>query len=222
MGGSFLRVPTPERAKQGMEWALKYLYSPKEKLMLLFTPAFESTGKDPGYIKGYPVGVRENGGQYTHAAIWTAWALAKMGDTERAFELFKLLNPITHSLNKEEADLYRVEPYVIAADVYRAKPYIGMGGWTWYTGSSGWMYRLALEAILGVQRQGNYLKIEPCIPNAWESYSLTYRHENAVYRIEIQNHAQSDELFINGEKQENLAIPLKSEGEYQVTLKIRA
>jgi cyclic beta-1,2-glucan synthetase len=212
----------PERARQGMESALKYLYKPEEKLMLLFTPAFESTGKDPGYIKGYPVGVRENGGQYTHAAIWTVWALAKMGDTERAFELFQMLNPIMHSRTKEDAELYRVEPYVIAADVYRAKPYIGMGGWTWYTGSSGWMYRLALEAILGVQRQGDKLKIEPCIPKAWDSYSLIYRHENAVYRIEVQNHAERGELLINGEKQENLSIPLKSEGEYQVTLKIQA
>jgi cyclic beta-1,2-glucan synthetase len=212
----------PERARQGMESALKYLYKPEEKLMLLFTPAFESTGKDPGYIKGYPVGVRENGGQYTHAAIWTVWALAKMGDTERAFELFQMLNPIMHSRTKEDAELYRVEPYVIAADVYRAKPYIGMGGWTWYTGSSGWMYRLALEAILGVQRQGDKLKIEPCIPKAWDSYSLIYRHENAVFHIEVQNHAEREELLLNGEKQENLSIPLKSEGEYQVTLKIQA
>jgi cyclic beta-1,2-glucan synthetase len=212
----------PERARQAMESSLKYLYKPDEKLMLLFTPPFESTRKDPGYIKGYPLGVRENGGQYSHAALWTVWALAEMGDGEHALELFQMLNPINHSITSQDAERYRVEPYVIAADVYRTKPYIGMGGWTWYTGSSGWMYRLIVEAILGIQRHGDYLLIKPCIPESWNSYKLTYRFEEAVYQIDVQNSADNsvEEIIINGEAQSDLRIPLKTSGEYQVIIKI--
>jgi cyclic beta-1,2-glucan synthetase len=211
-----------ERARQAMESALKHLYKPEDKLMLLFTPPFESTRKDPGYIKGYPVGVRENGGQYTHAALWTVWALAEMGDGERALELFQMLNPVNHSTSREDAELYRVEPYVVAADVYRAKPYIGMGGWTWYTGSSGWMYRLITEAILGISRQGNYLLIKPTVPKSWKEYKLTYRFEDAVYHIDIQNQGDSpmQKLTIDGETQSDLRIPLQTTGEYHVTVKI--
>ncbi len=122
--------------------------------MLLFTPPFDKTPRDPGYIKGYVPGIRENGGQYTHAATWTAWAFARLGDGKQAGALFDLLNPIFQSDTKEKASVYRVEPYVVCADIYSKPPYVRRGGWTWYTGSSAWMYRLGLEAILGFQKVG--------------------------------------------------------------------
>jgi cyclic beta-1,2-glucan synthetase len=185
--GVISQAADPERARRAMDSVLTHLLKREDQLLLLFTPPFDKTPKDPGYIKGYPPGIRENGGQYTHAAIWTVWALAQMGDGDRAEALFRLLNPIYHADTPEKADCYRVEPYVIAADVYSAPPHTGRGGWTWYTGSSGWMYRLGVEAILGVHREGQYLRIDPCIPSGWPSYELTYRFGKAVYRIRVEN-----------------------------------
>jgi len=216
-------VASPDRAKQAMESVLKHLYKPNEQLLLLFTPPFDKTDKDPGYIKGYPPGVRENGGQYTHAAIWTAWALAQMGEGNQAEALFRLLNPILHSRTKADAESYRVEPYVIAADVYSVDPYVGMGGWTWYTGSSGWMYRLGVEAILGIEREGDCLIINPTIPKAWQSYKISYHYQQATYEIQVENPDGVShgvlEVIIDGERKSDLRIPLSSEEQvHQVTV----
>ena len=156
-------------------------------MILLFTPPFNKSERDPGYIKGYLPGVRENGGQYTHAAIWTAWAFAKLGQGERAMELFRMLNPISHADTPEKAARYKVEPYVIAADIYSQGSHIGMGGWTWYTGSSGWMYRLGIEAILGVSRVGASLKIDPCIPKDWPGFKVDYCFGTTHYKISVEN-----------------------------------
>ena len=138
------------RPQRAMEAVRERLVRPEDQLVLLFTPPFNQTPRDPGYIKGYPPGIRENGGQYTHAAVWTAWAFAGLNDSEYAFALAKLMNPITHADTPEKVDRYAVEPYVVAADIYSVPPYVGRGGWTWYTGSAAWMYRLGIEGILGL------------------------------------------------------------------------
>jgi cyclic beta-1,2-glucan synthetase len=142
---------------------------------------------NPGYIKGYLPGVRENGGQYTHAALWVVQALAQMGEGDRAIELYDLLNPIHHSADRQAAEKYRVEPYVVAADVYSLPPHTGRGGWTWYTGSAAWMYRVGLESLLGFQLHGNSLKIEPCLPRDWPGFEITFRRGNTTHRIVVKN-----------------------------------
>jgi cyclic beta-1,2-glucan synthetase len=177
----------PARAAQAMESVNRLLVKRAEQLILLFTPPFDKSARDPGYIKGYLPGVRENGGQYTHAAIWAVWAYAALGQGERAMELFRLLNPISHADTPEKAARYKVEPYVIAADIYSIPPHTGSGGWTWYTGSSGWMYRLGIEAILGIKRMGNSLNINPCIPQDWPGFKVDYRFGTAHYKISVEN-----------------------------------
>ncbi len=147
----------PQRSRQAMHSVMERLVNPVDRLMVLFAPPFDKTTRDPGYIKGYLPGIRENGGQYSHAATWTAWAFATLGDGKQATALFDLLNPIFKSDSKEKADIYRVEPYVICADIYSQAPFVGRGGWTWYTGSAAWMYRLGLEAILGFKKVGDSL-----------------------------------------------------------------
>src|SRR6476620_6678191 len=151
------------------------------RLIMLLTPPFTNSQHDPGYIQGYLPGVRENGAQYTHAALWAVLATALQGDGDRAFELFQMLNPITHSNSAEAVDIYKVEPYVVAADVYTAKGHLGRGGWTWYTGSASWMYRTALEAILGFQQRGERLFIKPCIPEKWKGFTIEYRFRSSTY-----------------------------------------
>ncbi len=170
-----------------MEAVAERLVRPDDQLVLLFAPPFDKTMHDPGYIRGYLPGIRENGGQYTHAALWTAWAFAELGQGDRAAALFRLLNPIYHSDWPEKVARYRVEPYVVAADVYSVPPHTGRGGWTWYTGSASWMYRLGLEAILGLRRVGNVLRFDPCIPKAWPGYELTYRYGKTSYHIRVEN-----------------------------------
>ena len=161
-----------------------------DKIALLFTPPFDmKTGLEPGYIKGYPPGLRENGGQYTHAAIWLVWALALQGEGDKAARLFAMLNPIGHSANKDDADLYKVEPYVVTADIYSAPGHVGRGGWTWYTGSAGWLYRCGVEVILGLRKVGESLEIDPCIPSTWPSFRMTLRYGASSYTIEIKNPA---------------------------------
>ena len=174
-------------AEQAMESVAERLIRIEGQLILLFTPPFDKTERDPGYIKGYLPGIRENGGQYTHAALWAVWAFAKLGQGDRAESLFRLLNPIHHSNTPDKANRYRVEPYVVAADVYSTFPHTGHGGWTWYTGSAGWMYRLGIEAILGLQRTGNTLEINPCIPKDWKEYELIYHDGDTSYHIMIEN-----------------------------------
>ena len=160
----------PAHTLKAMAAVSERLVRPEDQLLLLFTPPFDKTAHDPGYIKGYPPGIRENGGQYTHAAIWAVWAFAQLGQGNRAGELFRLLNPILHSDTPEKVAKYRVDPYVVAADVYSVAPHVGRGGWTWYTGSASWMYRLGIEGLLGLKRLGNRLQIDPCIPDDWPGY----------------------------------------------------
>ena len=181
-----------KRAAQAMAAVARRLVRKDDRLILLFTPPFDKTEHDPGYIKGYPPGIRENGGQYTHAAIWTVWAFAELGQGDQAEELFQILNPIYHSDTPEKAARYRVEPYVVAADIYSVPPHVGRGGWTWYTGSAGWMYRLGTEAILGLHKVGadgdrQALRIDPCIPRHWSGYELAYRYGGTTYKISVEN-----------------------------------
>lgn len=177
----------PARATQALESAWKHLVREDEGLVLLFEPPFDSSEPSPGYIKGYPPGVRENGGQYTHAALWMAMAMARKGDGGRAVQLLRMLNPIEHSRDAEAAWHYGIEPYVVAADIYRLPGRIGQGGWSWYTGSAAWMYRAWIEEVLGVQLQNGQLRIHPVIPASWPGFSLTYRHGETIYEIQVKN-----------------------------------
>ena len=196
------------RGQKAMEAVEKYLVRPENKMILLFTPPFDKTPLDPGYIKGYLPGVRENGGQYTHAAVWCIFAHTELGHGTRAVELFSMLNPINHGASRKDVETYKVEPYVLAADIYSQAPYAGRGGWTWYTGSCGWMYRAGLEAILGFHKQGDSIYLKPCIPDEWENFKVTYRHsEKTNYEISYQKSdgllANSMEIFIDGKTKEN-------------------
>ncbi|HEX6384833.1 MAG TPA: glucoamylase family protein [Anaerolineae bacterium] len=207
---------TGQRAQQAMHAVLDRLVKGDERLILLFTPPFDKTPKDPGYIKGYLPGIRENGGQYTHAALWAIWAFAHLGDADLAESLFKLINPIYRAETREKAELYKVEPYVIAADVYGVEPHVGRGGWTWYTGSSGWMYRLGVEAILGLQRTRRGLRLDPRIPKEWSDYTITYRYGQSTYEIRVENpdHVNQGvkEIVVDGQKQDGAEIPLQNDG----------
>jgi len=177
----------PQRSRQAMQSVLDRLVLPEDRLSLLFTPPFDKSSRDPGYIKGYLPGIRENGGQYTHAATWTAWAFTNLGDGKQAGELFDLLNPVYQSDTEEKVSTYRVEPYVICADIYSKAPFVRRGGWTWYTGSAAWMYRLGLEAILGFRKIGNTLSINPVIPPAWDGFEIRYRFGESIYLIKVVN-----------------------------------
>jgi len=176
-----------ERAAKAMAAVADQLISPTEQLIRIFTPPFDKTPHDPGYIRAYPPGIRENGGQYTHAAIWTAWAYAKLGKGDQAAALFRLLNPINHGDSAEKILRYQVEPYIVAADIYSTPPYVGRGGWTWYTGSAGWLYRFGIEAILGLKTAGRTFTIQPCIPKLWPGYTLKYRHGKTTTHIHVEN-----------------------------------
>jgi cellobiose phosphorylase len=177
----------PERSRIAMESLYERLIRCDDGLILLPKPPFDRGIRDPGYIKGYLPGARENGGQYTHAAIWAIWAFAELRDGNRAAELLRLINPIYHTNALEKIARYCVEPYVVAADVYNAPSHIGRGGWTWYTGSASWMYRLVVEKILGLQREGDDLRFDPCIPTDWHSCEIHYRFGSAIYHITIEN-----------------------------------
>ncbi|CAN5341923.1 glucoamylase family protein [soil metagenome] len=173
----------PERAKVAMAAAGEQLVRRDDGILLLFTPPFDHTALEPGYIKGYPAGLRENGGQYTHGAIWMLIAEAMLGNGTRAAELFAMLNPIHKADRAEAVERYKVEPYVVAADVYSADGHVGRGGWTWYTGSAGWLYRAGVEWILGIRKEGETLRVAPAIPDAWDGFTATLRHGSATYRI---------------------------------------
>ncbi len=177
----------PARAARAMSAVNAQLVSRSEGLVQLFTPPFDRSPHDPGYIKAYPPGLRENGGQYTHAAMWCTLAFALLGDGDRAGELFSLINPVNHSSTRAAIHRYKVEPYVVCADVYSAPAHIGRGGWTWYTGSAGWMYRTAVEGILGITLRGAVLRVNPCIPRNWPSFEVTYKHGSSRYRIAVEN-----------------------------------
>ena len=177
----------PLRAAQAMAAVERELIDEDNSLALLFTPPFNQTFHDPGYIKGYPPGIRENGGQYTHAAAWSVIAFALLGEGGKAAGLFAQLNPINHARTRAELRHYKVEPYVVAADIYSAPDHIGHGGWTWYTGSAGWMHRAGLESILGVRFEGSSLHLDPCIPNSWPGFEVTLRRGSARVRVKVEN-----------------------------------
>jgi cyclic beta-1,2-glucan glucanotransferase len=180
-------VADPERSRRAMAAVDQHLVRRHDRLVPLFTPPFDRTALDPGYIKGYPPGIRENGGQYTHAALWSVMAFAALGDGDEAAEVFAMLNPINHGRTPAEIARYRVEPYVVAADVYTEPPHVGRGGWTWYTGSAAWMYRAGVESILGFRLLGSRLVIDPCIPHEWPGFTITFRHHSARYTIVVEN-----------------------------------
>jgi cyclic beta-1,2-glucan synthetase len=158
-----------------------------DRLALLFTPPFDKTPLDPGYIKGYPPGIRENGGQYTHAAAWSIMGFAGLGQGDKAHELFALINPINHTATRAGVLRYKVEPYVVAADVYSVPPHVGRGGWTWYTGSAGWLHRAGIESILGLTVKGDRFEVAPCLPTTWPGFEMTLTLRGSVYEIVVRN-----------------------------------
>jgi cyclic beta-1,2-glucan synthetase len=176
-----------ERARRAMENVERRLVRWEDRLVLLFSPPFDKTPMDPGYIKGYLRGIRENGGQYTHAAIWSVVAFAMLGEGDKAVDLFNLLNPIYRASRRADVHRYKVEPYAVPADVYSEPPHVGRGGWTWYTGAAGWLYRAGVESILGLRKRGSALCIDPCIPRSWKRFAITYRHGGTLYRIAVEN-----------------------------------
>ncbi|MGE6741068.1 GH36-type glycosyl hydrolase domain-containing protein [Allorhizobium pseudoryzae] len=188
----------PARQQQAMNAVMEKLVDEKDGLIRLFTPAFATTPKDPGYIKAYPPGVRENGGQYTHAAIWVVLALAALKRGDDAWKAFKLLNPVNHALDQASAEHYRVEPYVVAADVYGVGDLTGRGGWTWYTGSAGWLYRAAVEGILGIRREGNRLFVRPVLPAEWDGFSAELTLDDKTYKIAVAMSDGNATVTVNG------------------------
>ncbi|MCL5999347.1 MAG: hypothetical protein M1546_25280 [Chloroflexi bacterium] len=213
----------PQRATQAMQSVNERLVRRADQLVLLFTPPFDKTTRDPGYIRGYVPGIRENGGQYTHAAIWAAWAYAELGQGGNATSLFQMLSPIHHSDTPEKMLQYMVEPYVIAADIYGVPPHIGRGGWTWYTGSASWMYRLGLEAILGLRRTGDGLLISPNIPREWPGFDVEYRYKRTRYLIHVLNHAHVEHgvtgLQMDGHTLSGSLVPLVDDDQqHEVTV----
>ena len=186
----------PLRVNQAMAAVDEHLVRRNAQLIQLLAPPFDKSDLEPGYIKGYVPGVRENGGQYTHGAIWTTMAFAMLGDRERAWELFTMLNPVNHGSKPEAIERYKVEPYVMSSDIYGAPPHTGRGGWTWYTGAAGWMYRLILETLLGLQLEVDHLHMAPCIPAHWKSYKIHYRYRETFYHITIKRVAEKIEQAI--------------------------
>jgi cyclic beta-1,2-glucan synthetase len=176
----------PARARRAMESAEDLLVSERDRLVRLFTPPFDHSEPHPGYIMGYPPGLRENGGQYTHGSLWMALAWARMADGAAAVRLLTLMNPVEYSRNPEAVDRYRGEPYVVAADVSAPPAKAGRAGWTWYTGSAGWMYRVWIEEVLGFRLRSDRLTIAPVIPDDWTGFEITYRYRSAVYEIEVR------------------------------------
>jgi cellobiose phosphorylase len=201
----------PQRVQAAMQAVDQRLVRRKDGIIQLLDPPFDKSDQDPGYIRGYVPGVRENGGQYTHAAIWTVMAFAKLGDRQRAWELMRMINPLNHGKTAEKIAIYKVEPYVVAADVYAGAPHVGRGGWTWYTGSAGWMYRLIVESLLGLRLEGGKLHVAPCLPHDWDTYSMDYRYRDTMYRIVVTQTAAEDAVAhfkVDGVAQEDSAIAL--------------
>ena len=202
----------PEHKKEALESAWRQLVLQDEKLVLLFNPPFNTSTPSPGYISGYPPGVRENGGQYTHAALWLAMAFARQGDGNRTGEILQILNPVEHAREGPDVWKYTVEPYVVAADVYRLPGRIGQGGWSWYTGSAAWMYRVWTEEVLGLKKRADQLFIDPVIPDWWDGFKVTLRHGEAIYNIEVQNPDQIQQgvawLDLDGKRLEEKYIKL--------------
>jgi cellobiose phosphorylase len=202
-------------SRMGMEALSKYLIRSDIGIVQLLDPPFDKSGLNPGYIKGYVPGVRENGGQYTHGAIWAAMAFAALRDNRRAWDIMTMINPINHTSSSEAMATYKVEPYVVAADIYALVPHAGRGGWTWYTGSAGWMYRLIVESLLGLKREGNKLRFMPCLPADWNGFGIRYRYGKTIYHIAVSRVDERKiemEVTIDGEEQIEKMIPLVDDG----------
>jgi cellobiose phosphorylase len=213
------------RSRAAMEAVDRLLVRRNRGLIQLLDPPFDTSQPDPGYIKGYVPGVRENGGQYTHAAIWTVMAFAALGDHRRAWELLTMINPVNHARSPGEVATYKVEPYVVAADVYAVAPHSGRGGWTWYTGSAGWMYRLVLESLLGVRREGETLRFAPCLPAGWDSCKVHYRYRETVYHVNVLQPGAGGAagVSVDGVAQADASIPLVDDRrEHAVEVRIPA
>jgi cyclic beta-1,2-glucan synthetase len=203
----------PERALQGMQSATRDLVRQDDQLVLLFTPPFDHSRPHPGYIMGYPPGVRENGGQYTHGSLWLAMAWARLGKGEAAVNLLQIMNPIERSRDPESADRYGGEPYAVAADVSFAPGRKGRAGWTWYTGSASWMYRIWLEDVLGFQLRGDLLRICPAIPADWPGFELVYKYRSATYEIAVKReNGLLTRVELDGKPIENSTIRLSDDG----------
>lgn len=219
-----------ERSRQGMNAVYARLVRHDHGLVQLLDPPFDTADMDPGYIKGYVPGVRENGGQYTHAAIWTAMAFAALGDSPRAWELLTMINPINHSKSPEDTAIYKVEPYVITADVYAVAPHAGRGGWSWYTGSAGWMYRLIVESLLGLRLEVDKLHFSPCLPGDWPGFKLHYRYRQTMYHITVTQVAfdplqpgDAMHVMVDGVASVGNTLPLSDDGrDHTVEIKITA
>jgi len=215
----------PNRARQAMDALDQRLVRRDAQLIQLLAPPFDQSELEPGYIKGYVPGVRENGGQYTHAAIWATMAFALLGDRERAWELYAMLNPVNHGSEPQGIELYQVEPYVMCADIYTVPPHTGRGGWTWYTGAAGWMYRLTVETLLGLHLEVDQLRLAPCIPPHWPEYKVRYRYRETIYHLTIRNvgepATQGQRITLDGVVIEGAAIPLvddRRDHQVEVTL----
>lgn len=205
-----------KHTKIAMNSLEKYLVKENNKMVLLLTPPFNNSQLEPGYIKGYIPGVRENGGQYTHAATWVILAMVRLGEKDKAWKIFNMINPVNHAKTKEESDIYKVEPYVMAADVYSQQANVGRGGWTWYTGAAGWMYRVGIEGILGLTLfSGEGFKIHPCVPKEWNEYEINYTHEKCKYNIKVTR-GEKKTVNVDGKPISTGVIPFFESGEHDV------
>ncbi|HET8832572.1 MAG TPA: glucoamylase family protein [Casimicrobiaceae bacterium] len=216
----------PDRARQAMDAVSEYLVKRGDDMVLLFTPPFNASDPDPGYIQGYLPGVRENGGQYTHAAAWCVIAYAMQGDGDRAFELFGMLNPINHASTRGGAYRYKIEPYVVPGDVYSEPPHVGRGGWSWYTGAAGWLYRAGIEYMLGIRVKGNEVQVAPCIPHEWPGYTVRYRRGSATYVIRVDNPSRIStgavDIDVDGTRVEGDRFAVRDDGiEHRVDVRLR-
>ena len=206
----------PARARRAMQAVHEHLVDHQGRLIRLFTPPFDDEPMDPGYIKGYLPGIRENGGQYTHAAAWVVRAVARLGQGRGARDLLELLNPIRHTEDAQGVDRYKVEPYVVAGDVYSRAPHVGRGGWTWYTGSAAWLYTTLLETVLGLHRRGDRLRLDPRIPPDWPRFEVVYRFRSATYRIAVENpqglESRAATVWLDDQLQAEPIIPMADDG----------
>ncbi|HET6956644.1 MAG TPA: protein ndvB, partial [Vicinamibacterales bacterium] len=208
-------VADPARSRAAMDAVDRRLVRRDDALIELLAPPFDHSSHHPGYISGYVPGVRENGGQYTHAAVWAVMAFAALGDAQRAWELITMINPVNHANTPEKTAVYRVEPYVVVADIYALPPHTGRGGWTWYTGSAGWMYRLIVESLLGIERVGDKLRVAPRLPADWKGFGFRYRNGRTTYDVTVSQTANSIEepaVRVDGEWQSDNAITLADDG----------
>ena len=214
-------VAPKDRVLKAITAVEEQLVDKENKIIKLLTPAFSKSLNNPGYIMNYPKGIRENGGQYTHSVAWYLMSLIKSGYHDRAYRYYQMINPINRSRKEKDVAKYQVEPYVIAADIYSAEKYPGHGGWTWYTGSSGWFYRVAIQDILGLHKNGNKLKLEPKIPIAWDTYKMTYNYLDTVYKIEVIK-GEKENLELDGKSQISNTIDLVNDSKtHQIKLYIK-